>query len=158
MVLTAVLVRSLTITKEINSPTNNNHLSFPAYTSGPNPSSVGVFPQTSSASSSDSHVFGVFHLTTVGMSDATIRTLVSVPISASPYRNSLITKLFFRQILGYVNSPSIFISNFVSTVASYFDMRTAVAEQEVEVAVISIRDTILCIYITCLVFAFSLQS
>ena len=129
----------------MNSTTNNNHLSFSADMRGPDPSSVGVFSQTSSVSSSDSHGFGVYQLTTDGTSGVTIRTLVLVPISAFPFRKALIAKFFFRQILGYTDSPSISISYLISTVVSYFDMSTAIAKNEAEVVVISIRDSIFCV-------------
>ena len=76
--------------------TTNNNLSFPAGMSGPDPSSAGVFPQTATVSSSESNGFGVYQLTPVGASDATIRTFVPVSISALPYRKALIAKLFFR--------------------------------------------------------------
>ena len=59
-----------------------------------------------------------------------------------PYHKALITKLFFRQILGYADSPSISVSDLISTVASYFDMNTAMAEREVESAFVSIRGSI----------------
>ena len=74
------------------------------------------------------HGFGVYHLTSVGASDATIRNLVHVSVSASSYHKSLIAKLSFPQILGYVDLSSISISDLASTVASYFDMSTAIAE------------------------------
>ena len=137
-----VLVQSPTTTTAINSTTNNDYLSFPTDMSGPNPSAVGVSPQISSAPYFDSHGFGVCQLTTVGTSDATIRTLVLIPISASPYRKVLIAKIFFRQIFGYVDSPSISINDLVSTVSLYFDMSTATAEWEAEAAAIAIRDSI----------------
>ena len=82
----------------MNSNTYNKNLSFPANMSGSNPSSVGFFPQTTTVSSSDPHGFGVYQLTPVGESDATIRTLVPIPVSALPYRKALIAKFFFRQI------------------------------------------------------------
>ena len=63
--------------------------------------------QSVPARSTDQHGFGVYQLTTVGSSEATIRTLVPVSISALPYRKALIAKLFFRQILGHAGSPSI---------------------------------------------------
>ena len=122
--------------------TTNNNLSFPADMSGPNPFSAGVFPQTATVSSSESNGFGVYQLTPVGASDATIRTLVPVSISALPYRKALIAKLFFRQILGYTDSPSISVSDLISTVASYFDMSTAMAEREVESVSVFIRSSI----------------
>ena len=62
---------------------------------------------------------------------ATIRILVIVNISALPYRTSL--------ILGYADSPSISVSDLISTVALYFDMSTAMAKWEVESAFVSIR-------------------
>ena len=126
----------------MNSTTNNNRLSFFANMSGPNPSSVGFFPQISSVSSSDLQGFGVFQLTTVGASDATIRTLVPVSISVFPYRKVLIATLFFLQILGSADCPSISISDLVSTVASYFDMSTAMAKRETELMAIFVRDSI----------------
>ena len=53
--------------------------------------------------------------------------------------------IFFRQILGYTDSPSISISALVSTVAWNFDMSTAIAEHEAETAAVSIRDSFLCV-------------
>ena len=63
--------------------------------SGPNPSRAGVFPQTAAVSSSDPNTYGVYQLTPVGASDATIRTLVLVNISALPYRKALIASIPF---------------------------------------------------------------
>ena len=103
------------------------HLSFPSDMSSPNPSSTCVFSQTTTVSSSDSHRFDFYQLTLVGTSDATIHTLVPVLISALPYRKALIVKLFFRQILGFVDSPSISVNDLVSIVVSYFDMSIAMA-------------------------------
>ena len=94
------------------------------------------------ARSSDQHCFGVYQLTAVGASTATIRTLVPVSISAPPYRKALIAKLFFKQILGHAGSPSISCSDLVTTVATYFDMSTAMAEREAETAADSIRDSV----------------
>ena len=81
-------------------------------------------------------------MTKTGASNATICTLVPVCISAPPYRKSLIAKLFFRQIHGHAESPSISYSDLVTTVATYFDMSTAMAEREAETAAHSIRDSI----------------
>ena len=125
-------------TQFVMNNTTNNNLSFSADMSGPNPFSAGVFPQTATVSSSDSNIFGVIQLTPVGANDANIRTLVPVNISILLYRKALIAKLFFRQILGYADSPSISVSDLISTVASYFDMSTAMAEREAESASISI--------------------
>ena len=44
-----------------------------------------------------------------------------------------------------MNSPSITISELVSNIASYFDMSSAIAEREAEVADISVRDSIFCV-------------
>ena len=80
---------------------------------------------------------------TIGASDATIRTLVLVPISTPPpYCKALVAKLFFHQILGHEESPSISISDLVTTVATYFDMCTAVVERKAEKTADSIRDAI----------------
>ena len=98
--------------------------------------------QTTSARSNDSYGFRNYQLTTVGASEAIIHTLVSVPISAPPYRNALIAKIFFRQILGHTASPSIPISDLVSTVATYFNMSTEMAEIDAKIAADSIRDSI----------------
>ena len=137
------LVSSPPTQSAMNSTPYNNNLSFPADMSVPKPSSAGVSPQTATVSSSDPNSFSVYQLTPVGLSDATIGTLVPVNISALPYRKALIAKLFFRQILGYADSPSISVSDLISIVASYFDMSTAMAEREVESASISIRGSIL---------------
>ena len=118
MAPTAILVQYPTTTTGINSTTNNNP-------------SVGVFPQKSSTLSSNSYRFGVYQLTTVGTSDATIISLVLVLISISFYRKALIAKCFLCQIIDYADSSFISISYVVSTVASYFDMSTAMNEWEV---------------------------
>ena len=55
---------------------------------------------------------------------------------------AFIAKIFFRQILGYADSPSISSSDLVSTVASYFDISTAMTEREAETTAISIRNSI----------------
>ena len=89
----------------MNSTTYNNKFSFPADMSDPNPSSAGVFSQTVSGLSSDPNSFGIYQLTPVGASDATIRTFVPVPISALPYRKALIANFFFCQISDPDNRP-----------------------------------------------------
>ena len=122
MIPSAVLYESTTTRTAMNTALNNNH-SVPAR-------------------SNDQHGFGVYQLMTVNASDATIRTLVPVSISAPPYRKTLIAKLFYRQILGHAGSPSISCSNLVTTVATYFDMSTAMVEREEETAADSIRDSI----------------
>ena len=40
--------------------------------------------------------FGIYQQTTVGLSELSIRTLVPDPISADPYRKTLIVRLLFR--------------------------------------------------------------
>ena len=81
-------------------------------------------------------------MTTIGTSDATIHTFVPVPINTSRYRKTLIAKLFVRQILIHATLPSISISDLVTTVASYFDMSTAMTEREAKTAAESIYDSI----------------
>ena len=44
-----------------------------------------------------------------------------------------------------MDSPSITISELVSNNASYFDISSAIAEREAEVADISVRDSIFCV-------------
>ena len=51
--------------------------------------------QSVPARSTAQHGFGVYQLTTVGASTATIRTLVPVSISVSPYRKALTAQLLF---------------------------------------------------------------
>ena len=126
----------------MHSTTYKNNLSFLADMSDPNLSSAGVFPQTTTVSSSVPNSFGVYQLTPVGASDAPIRTLVPINISALTNRKALIAKLFFRQILGYADFPSISVSDLISTVASYFDMSTAMAKREAESASVSIHGSI----------------
>ena len=94
------------------------------------------------ARSTDQHGFGVYQLTTVGSNEAIIHTLVPVSSSAPPCCKALITKLSFRQILGHAGSPSISCSDLVTTIATYFDMSTAMAEREAETAADSIRDSL----------------
>ena len=55
---------------------------------------------------------------------------------------ALIAKLFFRQIIGHSRSPFISCSDLVTTIATYFDMSTAIAEREAETAADSIHDSI----------------
>ena len=94
------------------------------------------------ARSNDQHGFGVYQRTAIDASKETIRTLLPVPTCAPPYRNALIAKLFFRQFLGHAGSPSISCSNLVTTVATYFDMSTAMVEKEAETAANFIRDSV----------------
>ena len=101
MAPTADLVKSPSTLSAINSTTNNNQLSFPADISGPNPSSAGIFRRPPPPRLSIR--------TGVCTNNTSISTLVPVPISVSSYCKALISKLFFRQILDYADSPSIFI-------------------------------------------------
>ena len=122
MTPSAVLSESTTTRTVMNAALNNNQ-SVPAH-------------------STDQHGFGVYQLTTVGASVATICTLVTVFISVPLYRKVLIAKLSFRQILGHTGSPSISCSNLVTTVATYFDISIAMAEREAETAANSIHYSI----------------
>ena len=117
---TAVLEKSSTTHTKIKNATISNQSTF--------------------VSSTDLHYFGVYHFTTVGVSEVAIRTFVPIPINAPPYRKALIVKLFFR-----VDTSSVSVSNLISTVTTYFDMSTTIIEREVEVSAISIRDSIFCI-------------
>ena len=82
--------------------------------------------------------FGVYMQTPVGLSELSIRTLVSGPISAEPYRKALIVKLFFHQILSLTDSPSVFVNDLMAIVAVYLDINTGSAEREAEAATNSI--------------------
>ena len=56
--------------------------------------SASTSSNSAASSSIESHIFVFYQLTTVGVSDAPISTLVPVPISAAPYRKALIAKIF----------------------------------------------------------------
>ena len=75
MTPSAVLPESTTAHTAMNATLNNN--------------------QYASARSNDQYGFGVYQLTVVYASEATIRTLVAVSISALPYRKALVAKVFF---------------------------------------------------------------
>ena len=85
-----------------------------------------------SARSNEQHGLGVYQLTAIGASNATIRTLVPIPISTPPplYRKALVAKIFCRQILEHAVSPSISFSDWGTTVATYFDTSTVMTERE----------------------------
>ena len=93
-----------------------------------NMNTASISNQSASTTFTNLHGFDIYQMTTVGASEETIRTLVHIPISAPTYRNALITKNFFRQILNHTISLSVSISDLVSTVAIYFDMSTAQGE------------------------------
>ena len=80
------------------------------------PSAVDGVPQSSH--------FGVYQQTAVGTGDVSIRTLVPAAISAAPYRNALIAKLLFRQILALTHLPSTSFNDLMTTVAFYFSLNT----------------------------------
>ena len=82
--------------------------------------------------------FGVYQQTAVGLSDLSIRTLVSDPISAEPYRKALIAKLFFYQILSLADSPFVELNDLLSTIASYFSISTGSDERDTDTAAQSI--------------------
>ena len=109
------------------------------------PSVVDGVPQSSH--------FGVYQQTAVGTGDVSIRTLVPAAISAAPYRNALIAKLFFRQIFALTHFPSTSFNDLMTTVAlyvslntgavlfnvaSYFSINTGSAEKEADSAAFSI--------------------
>ena len=110
----------------MNSTTSNNR---------PN----NKLPLPASIGDSDSSHFDVYQQASVGSGNVTTRTLVPAPISADPYRKTLIAKLFFCQIISLINTPSVSFSDLMTTVASYFPLNTGSAEREAEAAVICIR-------------------
>ena len=71
--------------------------------------------------------------------DVSVRTLVSIAISAVPYRKVLIIKLCFHQILTFTNTSSLSFIDLISTVATYFSLNTGSAEREAETTVAIIR-------------------
>ena len=82
--------------------------------------------------------FGVHQQNSNGSNDISIRTLVPNTNSLEPYHKALISKLFFRQIKTYFETPFISFSDLMSTVASYFGLNTGSAEREAEFTAISI--------------------
>ena len=82
--------------------------------------------------------FGVYQQTPVGLSELSIRTLVSDNINAEPYRKALIAKIFFHQILSLTDSPSVSFNDLLATVGAYFDINTESVEREAEAAAQSI--------------------
>ena len=87
------------------------------------------------ARSNDPHGFGVYQLTTLGASNATIHTLIPVLISALPppiLSIPLRRAPFPPQILRHAASPSISISDLVTTVGTFLDMEIAIAERDTE--------------------------
>ena len=83
---------------------------------------------------------GVYQKTVIESSDISIRTLVPDPISAEPYRKSLIANRFFRQIITLSDRPSVSFSYLMLTVTSYFGLNTGSAEREAEATFISIHN------------------
>ena len=79
-------------------------------------------------SSSAFSKFCVYRYTLVRLSDLSIRTLVSDPISAKSYRKALIVKLCFHQMLSLSESSSVSFNYLMATVASYFDINTVSKE------------------------------
>ena len=82
--------------------------------------------------------FGVYQQIPVGLSELSIRTLVSDNNSAKSYRKALIAKLFFHQILSLTDSSSVFCNDLLATIAAYFEINTGSAEREAEAAAQSI--------------------
>ena len=105
------------MTSNINTPSNNNISTFTAGISG------SALPN-----------FGAYQQISVGLIEISIRILVPDAISADPYRNVLIAKLFFRQILFLFDSPSIFFNDLMTIIAFYFHINTGSAEREAETA------------------------
>ena len=126
VVLFKIPITHPTNTFAMNSTTSNNR---------PN----NKFPLPASIGGSDSSPFDVYQQASVGSGNVTIRTLVPAPISAEPYRKTLIAKLFFCQIISLIDTPSVSFSDLMSTVASYFSLNTGSAEREAEAAVICLR-------------------
>ena len=69
----------LTMTSNANTTNNNN-----------------VYTPTACNSGSIASNFGVHQQTLIGTSYVSIHTLITDAISAKPYRNALIVKIFFR--------------------------------------------------------------
>ena len=80
------------------------------------------------------------------MSDLSIRTRVTDPNGAEPYRKALIAKLFFCHILPLANSTSVELNDLLSTVASYFSIRTGSAERDADTAAQSLSRSFFLIF------------
>ena len=89
------------------------------------------------------HEFTVSQQTTVGVREATIRTLVPATINTTPYRNDLITKYFVRQIITNADISYVSIRDLISIFEDYFDMGIVINKREIEVADFPIRHSIL---------------
>ena len=78
--------------------------------------------------------FGVYQHTLVELGELSLSTHVPDNTSAESYRNSLIMKLFFHQILSLTDPPFVSFNDILATVAAYFDIITGSAEREAEAA------------------------
>ena len=119
MTPTAVLIQPTTTTTIMTSTASNilskNDFSLSNGTNGPTSSHFGVYQQTM-----------------VRSSDVSIQKLVPAAISTAPYCKALIAKFFFHQIIDFPNTPSVSLSNLMTTVASYLSLNTDVTERKVE--------------------------
>ena len=70
------------------------------------------------------------------------RPFVPVPISTVPYRRALLVNLFFYRILGDADTKYASTSDPFSTVATYFNMNTAMTKREEEKSSIFIWDSV----------------
>ena len=100
----------------MHNTTNNNH-------------SISTVRNNAASSSTTSHNFSVYQHTIVGVSEANIRTLVYVLINTASYHKTIIVRLYFCQILTHAETPSVFISALIFTVAVYFDISTILSFQ-----------------------------
>ena len=78
--------------------------------------------------------FGVYQQTPVELGELLLSTHVPDNINAEPYRNALITKLFFHQILSLTDSPSVFFTDLLAIIAAYFDIATGCVKIEAKAA------------------------
>ena len=97
-------------------------------------------PSSATSRTTVSSNFGVYQQISIGSSDISTHTLVPDAISAESDRKALIVKLFFRKIINLSDTPSVFFSDLMSIVASYFGFNTGSAERETETTIIDIRN------------------
>ena len=105
-----------------------------------NATNTNVSPSSATSRATISSNFGVYQQTSIGSSDISIHTLVPDAISAEPYCQALIAKLFFYQIMTLSDTSSVSFSDLMSTVSSYFGLNTGSAKREAEFTIISIHN------------------
>ena len=124
VVLTFLPTTHSTVTSNITTTNDNNVSNLTVCNSGATASNFDMYQQTS-----------------IDSNEISIRTLVLDAISTETYRKSLISKLFFQQILSLSTNPFVSFSDFMATVVSHFGINSGSVERETESAALSILNT-----------------